>query len=129
MKAAFLLVALEVCLVAPGFAQERLQSDIALLSSADTATRALAACRIASRGRDAEAAVPALLRLLADGTSITPVDCWSDRTTPGLEAARALGAIRSDAAIEPLLEALRSPNPELRRTAARALGLMMRRRR
>jgi HEAT repeat protein len=57
------------------------------------------------------------------------VDCWSDRTSPGLEAARALGAIRSESAIEPLLEALRSPNPTLRGTAARALGLMMRHRR
>ena len=80
-------------------------------------------------GSRAEEAVPALMRLLADATPIAPVDCWSDSSTPGLEAARALGAIRSDAAIEPLLEALRSPNPELRRTAARALGLMMRRRR
>ena len=143
MKAAFLLVALEVCLLTVSTAaataivdagQDRLRTtvdairdQIAALSSPDPGRRAMAACYLSSMGRRAEEAVPALLRLLADGTPITPVNCWSDRSSPGLEAARALGSIGSVAAIEPLLEALRSPNPELRRSAASALGLLMRR--
>ena len=142
MRAVVLLVALEVCLSAVAVAEadaaqlrpwratpEAIRDQVAALSAADPSARALAACRLRSMGQRAEEAVPALMRLLADATPIAPVDCWSDSSTPGLEAARALGSIRSDAAIEPLLEALRSPNPELRRTAARALGLMMRRRR
>ena len=142
MKAAFLLIALEVCLLtalpasasAAAGQQPRFRStpegvgdQIAALASPDPSARAMAACYLATWGRRADAAVPALLRLLADATPITPVQCWSDRSTPGLEAARALGNIGSVAAIEPLLEALRSPNPELRRSAARALGLLMRR--
>lgn len=141
MKAALLLIALEVCLLSAVAAAEAgqrppqrptpeaIREQIAALSAPDPSVRAMAACYLASWGERAEAAVPALMRLLADATPITPVQCWSDRSSPGLEAARALGSIRSDAAIEPLLEALRSPNPALRRTAARALGLMMRRRR
>ena len=145
MKAGFLLIALEVCLVAGLSAvaaaeaeaqrppqrptPDAIRDQIAALSAPDPGARAMAACYLAAWGDRAEAAVPALMGLLADATPITPVQCWSDRSTPGLEAARALGSIRSEAAIEPLLEALRSPNPNLRRTAARALGLMMRRRR
>src|SRR5688572_30670437 len=128
MKAAFLLSALEVCLmttfalsvvasakadqVRPRSTPEAIQAQITALSGSDPVRRAMAACYLGAMGRRAEAAVPALLRLLADGTPITPVDCWSDRSSPGFEAARALASIRSEAAIEPLLEALRSPNPE-----------------
>jgi HEAT repeat protein len=135
MKTFLLVVALEVCLVAGmgGFAVALVEAQatvigdrIAALASPDPARRAIAACQLSAMGRRAEDAVPALLRLLADATPITPVNCWSDRTSPGLEAARALGAIRSATAVEPLLQALRSPNPTLRSTAARALGLMMR---
>jgi HEAT repeat protein len=135
MKTLLLAVALEVCLVAGVFgvavtlveAQATAIGDrIAALASPDPSKRAIAACQLSSMGRSAEEAVPALLRLLADATPIAPVNCWSDRTSPGLEAARALGSIRSATAVEPLLEALRSPNPTLRSTAARALGLMMR---
>jgi HEAT repeat protein len=138
MKTFFLVITLEVCLVGGLLvsavtlveAQASAIGDwIAALASPDPSRRAMAACQLSAMGRRAEEAVPALLRLLADATPITPVNCWSDNTSPGLEAARALGSIRSDAAIEPLLEALRSPNPNLRGTAARALGLMMRQRR
>jgi HEAT repeat protein len=137
MKTFLLAVTLEVCLVAGvfGFAVTLVEAQatvigdrIAALASPDPARRAIAACQLTSMGRSAEEAVPALLRLLADATPITPVDCWSDRTSPGMEAARALGSIRSASAVDPLLDALRSPNAALRAPAARALGLMMRQR-
>jgi HEAT repeat protein len=137
MKTFLLAVALEVCLVAGvfGFAVALVEAQatvigdrIAALASPDPSKRAIAACQLSSMGRGAEEAVPALIRLLADATPITPVNCWSDNTSPGLEAARALGSIKSPAAVDPLLNALRSPNAALRATAARALGLMMRQR-
>jgi len=144
MKALFLLIALEVCLPAalalsavasvqaeqgrwPRATPEAIRDGTAALSAPDPVARALAACRLGAMGERAEMAMPALMRLLADASPIVPVDCRSTNSSPGLEAARALASIGSAAAIDPLLDALRSPNPELRRNAARALGLIMRR--
>lgn len=130
MRALFLLNALVVCLVAALGAQTRpprptpdaIREQIAALSAADPVARARAACVLASMGDHAEAAVPALLQALTDTTPIEAFACHQTASSPGLEAARALGAIGSTAAVEPLLQALRSANRDVRRNAALALG-------
>jgi HEAT repeat protein len=134
MIAIVMAIALEVCLparavAASGVTQvaENVREQIGALSSPDPVARAIAACRLRAMGNEAEDAVPELMRLLADSASIPPIDCWGDRTSPGMEAARTIGAIASPTLIEPLMELLRSPNPSIRRAAARALGGLMRR--
>lgn len=144
MRAFVVLMALEVCLAAAATAQirppratpEGIRDQIVALSAADPIARAFAACYLGAMGRRAEEAVPALARALADATPTDPVECRGTsyggpftfltgvKSSPGLEAARALGAIRSDTAIAPVLQAVRSANRDLRRNAARALGLL-----
>jgi HEAT repeat protein len=107
------------------------------LSAPDPGTRATAACELAeARGPAVGAAVPALVSLLADDSSVDAISCgdglWNedwrtDRwvrcvTSPALEAARAL-AYAGRAALEPLLQALRDPRATVRQYVARALGL------
>ena len=108
-----------------------ISEQINSLSSTDPAARALAACYLGGMGGRASAAVPSLLRLLSDATPTDPVACRGDafwgmgfngptKSSPGMEAARALGFI-GEAALEPLLLAVGQNNPALRRHAAHAL--------
>ena len=55
-----------------------INEQIAALSSSDPSARALAACYLGGMGRRATAAVPALMRLLADATSVEPMACRGD---------------------------------------------------
>ena len=111
-----------------------INEQIAALSSTDPAARALAACYLGGMGRRAGAAVPALARLLPDTTSIDPVACRGDafwamgvngrtKSSPGLEAARALGFI-GEASLDPVLQAVGQDNAAVRRHAAHALGFI-----
>lgn len=139
----FLCIALEVCLLAvpvaaqsppraPAATPSGIREQIANLASADPVTRAVGACHLALLRRDAAPAVEALVQLLADATPIAPVLCRRDtpsatvvngtwETTPGFEAARALGAA-GRAGAEALVAAARHVNPDVRRHAVRGLA-------
>src|SRR5688572_27299141 len=104
-----------------------IQEQIRALSSADAAQRAVAACILGHMGRRADGATSALIAVLGDATAIAPVSCrgtsdfdevwgvssYTGGTTPGREAARALGSI-GRAAVDPLLQALKSSTPAVR---------------
>jgi HEAT repeat protein len=142
MRAFLLLIAPVVCLAAadaqirpPRPTPDGIREQIAALSAPDPVARAFAACYLAGMGRRAEAAVPALIRVLADATPIDPVACQGNygggftlqtgrKSSPGLEAAGALGAIGSNTAIDPLLQAIRGTNRDVKRNVAHALGLL-----
>jgi HEAT repeat protein len=111
-----------------------INEQVAGLSATDPAARALAACYLGGMGRRAATAVPALTRLLADATSIDPVAChggafWASnfngrtKSSPGLEASRALGLI-GEASLDSLLPAVGQSNPVIRRHVAHALGMI-----
>ncbi len=103
---------------------------IAQLSAPDPESRAIAACGLATRRRDALPALAELTRLLADATPLDPVWCDEDRfvtltapwrSAPGVEAARALATL-GDAGIDVLLRSVSSPNTDIRRHALRGLS-------
>jgi HEAT repeat protein len=111
-----------------------INEQIAALSMADPVARAWAACYLGAMGRRAVAAVPSLTRLLADGTSIEPIACRGDafwalgfegrpKSSPGLEAARALGLV-GEPALAALVEAVGQDNPVVRRHAAHGLSFI-----
>src|SRR5437764_7622324 len=98
------------------------------LSSPDPVKRATAACALKRMGARATAAIPSLVGLLADDTSIEPIRCEdvgayksSEKTSPGEEAAKALAAM-GGAAVAPLSDALGNSNWKVRKVAAWALG-------
>jgi HEAT repeat protein len=111
-----------------------IKEQTAGLSASDPAARALAACHLGGMGRRAATAVPALMRLLADATPVDWIACHSgafwtsnfnDRTksSPGLEASRALGLI-GEASLDSLLQMTGQSNPVVRRHVAHALGMI-----
>src|SRR4029453_18042773 len=79
---------------------------VAELDAVDATVRARAACGLRELGDRSADAIPALLKLLADGSPVDGGTCgrrWSrggpaDPTTPGEEAAAELAAPRSRAA-------------------------------
>jgi HEAT repeat protein len=143
------VMTLVVCLAAAGLlaqgsqpapprrSPEDIRAQMARLADSDAAVRALAACYLAEMRLDAAPAIETLTRLLADATLIDPVLCGRDigpatvrgphRSTPGLEAARALAAAGDDGA-EALLAAATSPNTATRRHAIRGLTYLRDRR-
>src|SRR5215470_17594421 len=107
-----------------------IQDQIQKLSSQIPISRAEATCALA-RAR-ATAAIPALVKLLADDTEINQPVCgergnWSDdktpKTTPGEMAAVALAKIGKES-VEPLIGALTGATPVARANAAFGLGLI-----
>jgi HEAT repeat protein len=106
------------------------QQELRGLSSADPNERAAAACAL---GRSASAAaIPALARLLGDGSPIPESDCWPSgdwnpalkslrHPSPGEQAAIALASFGAPA-VAVLLDALESSNPTVRSNAAWAIG-------
>jgi HEAT repeat protein len=107
------------------------KANIQKLSSADARERTEAACRL-GKAR-AVAAIPGLIQLLSDDTSVEQPVCeekgkWRgrgmDKTTPGEMAAVALSQIGREA-VEPLTAALRNSSAwQARANAAFALGLI-----
>lgn len=129
-----LSTALFLCLAAASSGQAQSVNDaIAQLSSADAEVRAQAACTLSRFRSDAQPATNALIANLADET-IVPHDVCREilgrrgyygyldtrGTTPGLEAAHALGHIGAGA-LEPLHAALRTEDSTLRLGVVRAL--------
>ena len=117
-----------------GDAQVDLTEKIRALDSADPRVRATAACALRAAGKNAAAAIPALVKMLGDDTPIGPIDCESegswrrgdgnlDDNSPGKQAALTLAAI-GDEAIEPLINHLRHPAVPARKKSAFALGLI-----
>ena len=126
-----LALVVSLAAAASGWAQPRpgsVDARIAELSAADAATRAFAACYLARMRRDAAPAIPALTRALADATPLNPVSCDEERyvvltpwrSSPGLEAARALAAT-GDAGVDALLTSASSTNVDVRRHALTGL--------
>lgn len=100
------------------------------LGAAEPAARTRAACELRELGSQAAPAIPALVKLLADGAPVAPSVCklqwWRGNeqlTSPGEQAASALVAIGTRA-VEPILGALKSPAWIARRNAAWALGAL-----
>ncbi|MBI1422019.1 MAG: hypothetical protein GC149_01050 [Gammaproteobacteria bacterium] len=106
---------------------KELRTQIIRLHSREPQERAAAAGHLGNMGLGAAAAVPYLVRLLADNTPVQLSQYLgggyysSTETTPGDEASRALGEI-GDPASNALLFALQDTRPEVRRLAAKALG-------
>jgi HEAT repeat protein len=114
-----------------------IDAQVAALSDGDATRRAAAACALGKMGTRAAAAVPALIRLLDDGTRIDPKqvcvrganDDHSGQAdmdslkepSPGEAAAEALIAI-GHPSVEPLIAALRSDSMRVRKNSAWALG-------
>jgi HEAT repeat protein len=106
---------------------------IAKLRAADPGARAAAACELEKLGSGARPALPALLERLPDASPVDPKVCGEDRnywkkdyehqTSPGEEAAAALVAIGTSA-LQPLVDAARSPQWVARRNAVWALGAL-----
>jgi HEAT repeat protein len=110
-----------------------LQNDmselVADLSSPDAQQRARAACLLGKKGRNAESAVPALIRILDDATPVERPACGDERwksneeTSPGREAAVALSDMGRQT-LDPLIDALADDSWVTRMHAALALGLI-----
>ena len=110
--------------------QAREVSDLTRdLGAPEPAARTRAACELRELGSQAAPAIPALVRLLADGAPVDPAVCqlqwWrnNELTSPGEQAASALVAIGSRS-FDPLLGALKSAAWIARRNAAWALGAL-----
>ena len=106
---------------------KELRDKIIRLHHEDPVERAWAAYQLGKLGPSARAAVPYLVRMLADDTPVLLSRYLgggyhsSSDTTPGQEASRALAKI-GPAAITPLTFALKDPDADVRRLAAKALG-------
>jgi len=104
-----------------------LREQIIRLYSQDPQQRARAATHLGKMAEAATPAVPYLIQLLRDNTSVQVSHYLgsgyysSVETTPGEEASRALSEIGGPA-LDSLLLALKSPYPDVRRLIARALG-------
>ncbi|VAW96393.1 hypothetical protein MNBD_GAMMA21-1009 [hydrothermal vent metagenome] len=103
------------------------RNKILRLYHPDPVERAWAAYQLAKLGRGAAPAVPYLIKLLDDDSSVllsryigSGFRSSSD-TTPAEEASRSLARI-GDPAIKDLLDALKSESVNVRRLAAKALG-------
>jgi HEAT repeat protein len=99
------------------------------LKSSDLVERAMAAFALREAGRNAAAAASSLIEVLGDDTCINPIRCleydryYSEKTSPGREAAKSLAAM-GELALEPLLRALRDDTWMASKNAAWALGEM-----
>lgn len=103
------------------------------LQATDPLTRAGAAFQLGLRGREAEAAIPQLIKLLGDDNPVDPrkMETWRwhfhwrghkgpQPTSPGFQAAYALGNI-GKAAVKPLLAELDNPSWFVRMNVVDAL--------
>jgi HEAT repeat protein len=117
-----------------------LQKTIEQLSSMDAEQRGIAACRLGEA--NAESAIPYLVNLLEDSTPIDLVACGNrgkfakyepaKSSSPGMEAARSLGAIGKKVAdksmvLDLLFKTLQKDNPYARRNSVLALGIIQNR--
>ncbi len=128
---AILLASLTAQTQGPRSTPDGIGQLVVQLSASDAESRAAAACALRQKARRAEAAIPALTRLLSDATAVPIVCAQFDsevgvsgapfRTSPGYEAGRALGAI-GNAALESLLRSASDTNRDIRRNALRGLA-------
>jgi HEAT repeat protein len=109
----------------------------ARLKGADPIDRTKAACAIGELGANAKSLIPQLVATLGDAAAVPGDTCgdwgrwWKGRghdgripeTTPGERAAQALVSIGS-AAVDPVVQALRSPQWHARTNAAWTLGAL-----
>lgn len=104
-----------------------LREQIIRLYSRDAVERADAASHLGRMNSGAAPAVPYLVKLLQDNTPVQLSRYLgggfysSSETTPADEASRALAQVGASA-VNALLLALKAPNPDVRRLAAKALG-------
>ena len=137
-KITILLVAVAALAALPVYAQqgstkrgEGVKEKISALS-ADAESRAAAACSLGQIGTPALEAIPYLVEMLGDDTPVDRVNCWKTgqwspsmetlkSPSPGEMAAKALAAMGKPS-VAPLIDALKSSNPSVRRNAAWALG-------
>ena len=106
------------------------REKITALSSTDPVKRAAAAFYLSKKGEAAVVAIPQLVQLLGDDTTVDPnmyrKGEQSDgpkapKPSPGTEATKALTAI-GEPAVDPLIALLKDSNPVARRNAAWGLG-------
>ena len=120
------------CYAQPTIPKDKIPSDLAAevkaevegLYSPEAAKRAQAANKLGDLGEKAAPAIPFLVGMLGDsaGTELkpSPDSKIADNTSPGIEAAVALGKI-GDPALDQLIAALKDKNPNVRVLAAVAL--------
>jgi len=120
------------CYAQPTIPKDKIPSDLAAAVKADVEglyapeaiKRAQAASKLGNMGEKAVPAIPLLIGMLGDSAGIEfkadSESKISHRTSPGIEAAVALGKI-GDPALEPLIGALKNKNPHVRVLAAVAL--------
>ncbi|MET0646790.1 MAG: HEAT repeat domain-containing protein [Pyrinomonadaceae bacterium] len=105
------------------------EKEVRRLKSSDPVERAMATCALRKAGRNAAVATSSLIAMLGDDTFINPIRCleddryYSEKTSPGREAAKTLAAM-GEPALEHLLRALRGGDWRARKNAAWALGEM-----
>ena len=102
------------------------RAKIEKLHSKRAPERAGAARYIGKMGKKAAPAIPFLIALLGDTSSLVVRDTYHGvdlySTSPGKEAARALGSIEVKGIVEPLVAALKDKNKIIQGNAAYALG-------
>jgi HEAT repeat protein len=120
------------CHAQPNIPQDKIPSNLAAavkaevegLYAPEAGKRAQAASKLGDMGEKAVPAIPLLIGMLGDSAGIEfkadPESKISHRTSPGIEAAVALGKIGAPA-LEPLLGALKDKNPHILILAAVAL--------
>ncbi len=96
------------------------------LYASDPVARAKAVGELRSLGEEAKGAVPFLTSMLHDGAPLAITRGEEEKvvqkTSPAMEAIRALGAIGDAAAVEPLIACLQRRDADVRALAADALG-------
>ena len=120
------------CYAQPNIPKEQIPSNLSAEAKAEAeglyapeaAKRAQAAIKLGNMGEKAVPAIPLLIGMLGDSAGIelkaAPDAKIAENTSPGIEAAVALGKI-GDPALEPLIAALKDKNPHVRVLAAVAL--------
>lgn len=127
------------CMAQPITPKESIPSDISSdvrrqiegLYSTDPLERATAASNLREMGNKAISAVPYLLEIINDSTPLTSYLKYSSGkvitsspTSPGHEAAVALGRIKDPRSVEPLINKLKSTKCDIKRNASIALGYL-----
>ena len=120
------------CYAQPNIPKENIPSNLSAevkaevegLYAPEAVKRAQAANKLGNMGEKAVPAIPLLIGMLGDSAGIElkadPESKIAENTSPGIEAAVALGKI-GDPALEPLIGALKDKNPHVRVLAAVAL--------
>ena len=103
-----------------GQAPEEVKKEIGILRTGSAVEKARAAVLLGEKGEQARGAILALMETFRDTTGVRGDPRVTDPTSPAKEAAKAVARIGT-IAVEPLIQALKDTNWEVREAAAGAL--------